>query len=261
MAKVIMNSNEYIERLEKIAARPTYYSNKYPYNLCYIHEDGRTSADCWNLIKALLNGYNVNNLTVGYYQKDLSNTGDVDGATLISKCSDVSTNFSNLVDGVPELLYMSGHAGSFIGYRNINGHEYNVIECTASWEKKVLYSWVDSDGTRRRWKGGAINGKWAKHGKMTPWVDYSVAPIPTPTPTPTPTPLPTCNGCLPLIKKGSKGKAVKIWQIILGNVVVDSDFGNATEKATKNFQKKAGNLDVDGIVGKNTWYVGLKSVK
>ncbi len=263
MAKVIMNSNEYIERLEKIAARSTYYSNKYPYNLCYIHEDGRTSADCWNLIKAILNGYNVNNLTVGYYQKDLSNTGDCDGATLMSKCSDVSTNFTTLVDGVPELLYMNGHAGSFIGYRNINGHEYNVIECTGSWERKVLYSWVDSDGTRRRWKGGATNGKWLKHGKMTPWVDYSVAPIPTPTPTPQPSA--PCNGCMPLIKKGNKGNAVKIWQTILVcngyKISIDSDFGQATEKSTKDFQKNKLGVDSDGIVGKNTWYYGFKSIK
>ena len=180
MAKVIMTAKQYVERLEKIAARNTYYSNKYPNNLCYIHADGRTSADCWNLIKALLNGYDVNKTTVGYYQKDLSNTGDVDGATLLSKCSDVSANFGKLKDDEPRMLYMKGHAGSFIGYRQKDGHEYNVIECTGSWERKVLYSWVDADGTRRHYKGGSKNGKWEKHGKLTPWVDYADAPNVTP---------------------------------------------------------------------------------
>lgn len=173
MAKVIMTSDEFVRRLKVIAARNTYYSNKYPNNLCYIHPDGRTSADCWNLIKALLNGYDVNKNVVGYYQRDLSNTGDVDGATLMKKCSGVSTDFSKLKDGEPRLLYMSGHAGTFIGETFIDGKIYNVIECTGSWERKVLYSYVDTDGTRRHYKGAAKNGKWQKHGKMTPWLDYS----------------------------------------------------------------------------------------
>lgn len=186
MAKVIMTSSEFIERAKALAARPSYYSNKYPYNLCYIHKDGRTSADCWNLYKAILNGYDVNRKDVGYYQKDLSNTGDCDGATLISKCSDVSTNFSKLKEGEPRLLYMSGHVGAFIGHNVIGGKEYNVIESTGAWERKILYSWVDADGTRRRYKGGEAKGKWAKHGKMTPWVKYdAVAPVqPEPTPQP-----------------------------------------------------------------------------
>lgn len=183
MAKVIMTSDEFVRRLKIIAARNTYYSNKYPNNLCYIHPDGRTSADCWNLIKAVLNGYDVNKNVVGYYQKDLSNTGDVDGATLMKKCSEVSTDFSKLKNGEPRLLYMNGHAGSFIGETIIDGKTYNVIECTGSWERKVLYSYVDSDGTRRHYKGATKNGKWIKHGKMTPWLDYTkeqkeeVAPV------------------------------------------------------------------------------------
>lgn len=176
MAKVIMTAKQYVERLEIIAARNTYYSNKYPNNLCYIHPDGRTSADCWNLIKALLNGYDVNKNTVGYYQKSLSNTGDCDGATLLKQCSDVSADFKKLKDDEPRMLYMKGHAGSFIGHRSFDGKEYNVIECTGSWERKVLYSWVDEDGTRRHFKGGTKNGKWEKHGKLTPWVDYSAIP-------------------------------------------------------------------------------------
>ena len=181
MAKQIMTSNEYVERIKKIAARKTYYSNKYPNNLCYIHADGRTSADCWNLIKALLNGYDVNNNTVGYYQKNLSNTGDVDGATLLKACTDVSSNFKKLKNGEPRYLYMKNHAGSFIGETVIDGKIYNVIESTGSWERKVLYSYVDEDGTRRHYKGATKNGKWEKHGLMTPWVKYvdsaPVAPV------------------------------------------------------------------------------------
>lgn len=176
MAKVIMTASEYIRRLEVIAARNTYYSNKYPNNLCYIHSDGRTSADCWNLIKALLNGYDVNKTTVGYYQKDLSNTGDCTVDGLIKQCTDVSTNFKKLKNGEPRLLYMKNHAGSFIGEKVIDGKVYNVIESTGSWERKVLYSYVDETGARRHYKGAAKNGQWTKHGKMTAWLDYSETP-------------------------------------------------------------------------------------
>ena len=176
MAKVIMTASEYIRRLEVIAARNTYYSNKYPNNLCYIHSDGRTSADCWNLIKALINGYDVNKTTVGYYQKDLSNTGDCTVDGLIKQCTDVSTNFKKLKNGEPRLLYMKDHAGSFIGEKVIDGKVYNVIESTGSWERKVLYSYVDETGARRHYKGAAKNGQWTKHGKMTAWLDYSGTP-------------------------------------------------------------------------------------
>lgn len=180
MAKVIMTSGEFVRRLEVLASRPSYYSNKHPYNVCYIHSDGRISADCWNLIKCILNGYDVNSTKVGYYQHDLSNTGDVDGKTLVGMCSDVSTDFSRLKNGEPRFLYMKGtkvdHAGAFIGERNIGGKIYNVIEVTSSWERKILYSYVDPEGWRRHYKGAATNGRWTKHGKMTKWLDYSGTP-------------------------------------------------------------------------------------
>lgn len=63
---------------------------------------------------------------------------------------------------------------------------------------------------------------------------------------------------MPTIKKGSKGKAVKIWQIIVG-VEADGDFGSKTKTATIEFQRKY-KLAQDGIVGENTWKVGLESL-
>lgn len=66
---------------------------------------------------------------------------------------------------------------------------------------------------------------------------------------------------MPLIKRGSKGEAVMIWQVIVGmrGKDIDGDFGPATEAATRKFQKEHG-LDVDGIVGKYSWSAGLGSV-
>ena len=64
---------------------------------------------------------------------------------------------------------------------------------------------------------------------------------------------------LSVLKKGDKGAEVKALQALLkglgysiGIWGADGDFGAATEKAVKQFQKKMG-LEVDGIVGKATW--------
>lgn len=171
-----MTNSEYVNKLKTLAERKTKYSNKYPYNLCYNNKDGKTSADCLNLIKALLNGYNIYNNTIGYYQKDLSITGDINEPTLLSKCSDISSDFDKITNG--ELLYMKGHVGTFVDNTVRNGKEYNVIECTKSFGGGIVYSWVDPDGTRRSCKGGLKNGKWVSHGKMTKFLVYEVINAP-----------------------------------------------------------------------------------
>lgn len=170
--KVIMTEKQFVERLLNIRNRRTFYKNKYPYNLCYINKDGRTSADCLNYIKAILNGYNIYNNAIGYYQKDLSNTGDCTEAELIGQCSDVSVDFTTLGTH-PEILYMKGHVGVYLG-KEIEG-KYNVVECTVSFGGGVVYSYVDADGIRRKEKGAMKNSKWISHGKPSKWVEIEKA--------------------------------------------------------------------------------------
>ena len=57
---------------------------------------------------------------------------------------------------------------------------------------------------------------------------------------------------MPLLKKGSKGKAVKVLQVLLGGLEVDGSFGWKTLNAVVNFQKAKGLLP-DGEVGPLTW--------
>ena len=64
------------------------------------------------------------------------------------------------------------------------------------------------------------------------------------------------------IKKGSTGKAVKVWQAIV-EAEIDGDFGSKTRTATIAFQQKVfpnDSSEWDGIVGDKTWKAGLKSL-
>lgn len=77
------------------------------------------------------------------------------------------------------------------------------------------------------------------------------------------TTLPTiCKIELNEIENGSKGNTVKALQTLLNGYgyncgTVDGDFGIKTQTAVKAYQKAKG-LDVDGVVGVNTWGKLLK---
>lgn len=60
---------------------------------------------------------------------------------------------------------------------------------------------------------------------------------------------------MPIIFKGNEGKAVEVWQVILG-MKPTGLFDDLTKKATEKFQKEH-NLVDDGIVEKFTWAAGL----
>ena len=69
----------------------------------------------------------------------------------------------------------------------------------------------------------------------------------------------TCTVKLPLLRHGDVGQAVRSMQTLLisrgcncGKYGADGDFGAATEFAVLAFQRRTG-LEVDGIVGNDTW--------
>lgn len=69
-----------------------------------------------------------------------------------------------------------------------------------------------------------------------------------------------CSVTLREIQKGDAGQDVETaqtllvhkWGISCGKWGADGEFGNDTDKAVKEFQKKKG-LSADGVIGKNTW--------
>lgn len=105
--------------------------------------------------------------------------------------------------------------------------------------------------------------KWTHYGELD-GVDYQegdeTMPPEIPTEPETPATEPTTPTTdRPTLRRGDKGDAVRILQtklaalgFDLGKYGIDGDFGSATEKAVKAFQKAAG-LKADGICGPKTW--------
>lgn len=173
MAKIVYTAQEFVDILKYIASIPTVYNNKFPNN-CGYYDGSKYSFDCWNMIKSVINGWK-DTKQKGYYVKGFSPTGDIDGLTILNKCTKKSTDFKQLNQIGAYLFIRNNHAGVYVGETVIDGKYYNVIECTTSWStRKVIYSWVDADGTRRRYKGGSVSKKWNDWGLMC-WIDYSNA--------------------------------------------------------------------------------------
>ena len=88
----MMNVSSFIEMLKVAHDAPNYYCNKWPKNLGYF--DGkRYSFDCWNLIKVVLSGWVPSGIAGDYIPSDKLITGDVDGATLLARCTQRSKDF------------------------------------------------------------------------------------------------------------------------------------------------------------------------
>ena len=273
-----MKEKEYVDKLISLARRRTFYRNKYPYNLGLVsppksiekfracngnilinynpYEEVVQSFDCSNLVKALVNGYDINKMTVGYFQRTLSATGDCTEKKLLEQCTDISSDFSKLGNQC-RLLYMSGHIGTYLGME-VDG-KYNVVECTCGeLGNGVCFSWVDKDGTRRTKKGGSKCKKsWSKHGLMTKWLSYA------PQGSNSSEKPKVDYSKYPVLKKGSTGKYVKILQQLLVDKGydpkgVDGIFGNGCLACVKKYQKENTDINgkklvVDGMVGQKTW--------
>lgn len=195
---------------------------------------GMKVHDCIGLIKGYLmnptideKGYVKSPLTVSKYNSKY----DISANMLEAKAKEKGP-----ISSIPEIpgiiVWKSGHVGVYIG-------KGLVIE-----ERGHTYGTVKTKLTDRPWT------KWLKHPDIT----YI-----------TETPKPAEGKCmveLDILKKGSKGRSVKSWQILMnglgfrdknGNKLEeDGSFGGKTEYATNGFKRYYG-LTIDGIVDSKTW--------
>lgn len=122
--------------------------------------------DCVCLIKGILWGWNGNvNATYGGAKYGSNGVPDVSANGLMNYCTEVSTNFNNIVAG--EVVHMNGHVGIYIG----NGL---AVECTPIWKDGVQITAVGNIG-----KKACYNTRtWTNHGKLK-FIEYNgVKPTP-----------------------------------------------------------------------------------
>lgn len=207
--------------------------------------------DCVCLLKALLWGWNgdLNHIYGGAAYASHS-VPDLGADQMFALCKDVSTDFTDIAVG--EAVWLTGHIGVYIG-------DGLAVECTPAWDNCVQITAVHNIGK----KSGYNGRKWTKHGKL-PYVTYEESAEPAVPDCDTASkPLPRLEG-LPLLRKGSEGETVRAVQILLignniscGKYGADGEFGSDTENAVEVFQEEMNQqgipLEVDGIVGPETY--------
>ena len=106
--------------------------------------------DCVCLIKSILWGWN-GSTTKGNGGAVYGSNGvpDISANTMITKCTNVSTDFSTIEVG--EAVWLKGHIGVYIG-------DGQVVECTPAWKNKVQITKLSQRN-------------WLKHGKL-PYIVY-----------------------------------------------------------------------------------------
>lgn len=221
----------------KRAAYPSLYP--IPGNPPFTSQFGQKVHDCNGLVNAARVCPTPDSEPVGGYPNPYYSV-----AGLAKACIDMGKTTKDAQLSFGELVFRGnrGHVGVYAdGYvYHAKGHRWGVV--------KEKYSY----------------NQWQEHGKFTECFEYHDEPTPTPTPTPRPE-----DTKMTLIRKGSKGKPVTLWQQILqingmslGKYGIDGDFGADTEKATKELQKRFfpnQKAEWDGIVGDKTWTKGFES--
>lgn len=206
----VMTNTEFVKKLKAVAQNyktlyvmgcfgaPMNATNKkrYTTNHSYNMDATRTKMinaatddtfgfDCVCLIKGILWGWNGDKSAIyGGASYQSNGVPDIGADTMITKCSNVSTDFSKIEVG--EAVWLSGHIGVYIG-------DGLAVECSPAFENKVQITAVKNIGT----KSGYNARTWTKHGKL-PYIKYE-----TTTSTTTPPATPTTN---------VKGIDVSKWQ-------------------------------------------------
>ena len=209
---------------EKRNQYPDYYDQS-KYNVKFTDQFGQKVHDCSGLIKGAQFCDSIDGAPKYDSKYDFSANGMITKAC--SKTGEIKS-----IPNVPGLIvWKNNHVGIYLGDGKVceaRGHDWGVVV---------------TDLKDRGWQ------KW---GQLN-FFSYEE---------PKPTPDTACTPTLPVLRKGSKGEAVKSLQVLLnhlgvkdqnGNKLeVDGSFGSKTEWAVKDFQARHG-LTIDGIVGSKSW--------
>lgn len=172
----IMTDDQWVERLKTLARDDkSSYKGAFPWNLLY-WDGERFWSDCSNLEKALFNGRDINDKTVGSYAWPLPATGDATEYALLIQCSDIQWgHFGNLKLGEPRLLYQEGHIGAYLGeeWDEPGQGIVNCVESTPAWEDGIQFSYISPDGARSWCKGATVRSYWQAHALASKWVVYT----------------------------------------------------------------------------------------
>lgn len=201
---------------------PKYYTWKYQSKWA-----GMKVHDCVGLIKGYLWSQSPTDTKPKYNKNQ-----DVSANGMKSKCK-VKGKISTMPDVAGVLVFFDGHVGVYEGNGYVieaRGHAYGVVRTKLN---------------SRPWK------EWG----YCPWISYGAAAQPETAVKPVEES--TISITLKVLKYGSENEQVKTLQRLLTSLgyglgKVDGEFGSKTQTAVEKFQKAKG-LEVDGIVGKNTW--------
>ena len=266
----VMTSKEFIEKLRWLVNQVpnVYYSGK---NWSKLNSEGKWQFDCVVSVKSILWGFKADkNLSRGGTVYGSNGVADFTCNGALNYCSDVSTNFANLIPG--EYLCMKdtkyNHTGIYLG----NG---KVFEDTTGWgTRKAIISDINSKG--ERFYEGRRNLKWTYHGKLN-YIDYSGEPQPInqvkllqaylneqwncglatdglfgPATTKACSQHNLYKGINAPIMVGWLQTRLTELGYSVGPSGIDRHFGPATKRAVESFQKDR-HLGIDGIVGKATY--------
>lgn len=186
--------------------------------------------DCVNMIKGLLWGWcGDEEDSYGGAVYRANGVPDTNANGMIGKCTQVSTDFSNIEVG--EVVWIPGHIGIYVG-------DGLAVECTHRWNDGVQITAVHNLGKKHGYHGRV----WKKHGKL-PYVSYR----------------PCDYVKIPRLCKDDQSQAVKALQLLLigwgyscGKCGADGIFGAETEKAVASYQL-AKELEITKCADKDTW--------
>lgn len=244
---IVFTVSEFIEKLKWLVNDvPNYYYSKAGTWCNYNSSNDKFMMDCVVSVKGLLWGFKADkNKPHGGGIYGSNGVADFTCNGALNYCTDVSTDFSNLVAG--EYLCMKGtkyqHTGIYLG----NG---KVFECTTTWNaKKCIISDIDSCGNRS-YKGIKAT-RWTYHGKLQ-YIDYSSV-------TPTPQPIDPFLAPKGYFSLGDTSPNIgkiasfmyRVFPLYTNKKALGDYYGPYIRASITEFQRRTG-LNPDGIVGTMT---------